>query len=69
MDDFFMFFQTTVVPLASYNAELASLQADLILKSFCRSLLQLSGSIKLNQCGIINLYLDYCALQQFVLQQ
>lgn len=69
MDDFFMFFLTIVVPLASYNAELATQQADLMLRTFSRQIIKQACSGKINQCGIINLYLDYVALAEFVATQ
>lgn len=43
IDDFKMFFTTTIVPLASYNAELASKQAEKILASFAKELVQAAG--------------------------
>jgi hypothetical protein len=48
MDDFAMFFSSTVVPLASYNADLATKQADRILREFCHELIKIAGIDKIN---------------------
>ena len=69
MDDFAMFFSSTVVPLASYNADLATTQADRILREFSHELILLAGKDKINQCGLINLWLDYLALNEYISTQ
>lgn len=66
MDDFAMFFSSTVVPLASYNAELASKQADRILREFSHEIVKLAGRDKINQSGLINLWLDYLTLSDYI---
>ena len=68
MDDFKMFFGTAIVPLARYNAELASQQAEEILKKFCRDMIMIAGKNKINLYGLINLWLDYLALSEFVVE-
>lgn len=64
-----MFFETIIVPLASYNTQLASRQSDRILAHFCRFLISTCSKGKVNQNGCINLYLDYLALAEFVGRQ
>jgi hypothetical protein len=66
MDDFVFFFGSTVVPLASYNADLATKSADRILRAFAHELIKLAGRDKINQCGLINLWLDYLALSDYI---
>lgn len=48
IEEFFFFFSSTVVPLASYNADLASKQADRILREFSHEIVKLAGREKIN---------------------